>query len=208
MGYTSEQQGRIDSANAKIATAQTDYDNAIKSKDELYSTLQTIFSRSELLSDCYKDPQSSLDAQLAWGTLNSGNCKKKLIGDGLKCPKCLTSVAEYNGRYNNYKSAETDVSSKLSVLNNAKEELKNLLDSIAGEVQNDPDFILNQTQIEQDAKSNNTKWILFGLALLMTIGGGIVIGWRTEIKKIYIILTGVGMSILFYVLFFGIGKKK
>lgn len=173
MGYTKEQQSRIDNANAKVESAQKAYDSAVKERDYHYLQMQTIFNSTAVSGDCYKNPQPSFEAQVAWGTLNENNCKSKCKPE---CPQAVTAYNVERGRYN---AGVTDASSKLNTLNIAKQELATLLDAIKNEIQNDPQFIHDQTQIEQnainDAKAKRLRIWFWIIATL--VAGGLLFTW-------------------------------
>lgn len=208
MAYTADQAARIEAANKKIADAQKAYDDSVAQKNSHYATLQSIFNRSELGGSCY-DGRPSLDDQLNWGKMSQGSCKKTVTFSGIttKCPKCLTSTTDFNNEKNIYDSAVSNVTAKLQALNGAKDELKNLLDSIGEEVANDPAVIIEKDKIEAEANVQKFKWIFFGIYVLMIVAGGLVIGYRTEIKKGYIALGGLGLIVAGYLVFFGFKKK-
>ena len=178
MAYTAEQQNRIDTANAKVASAQTAYDNAITIRDGNYEHLRSTYNDAN--TSCYESGQGSLEGEIAWGGMSSGNCKTRS-----SCNHCAVNVAKFNGALSGWNSSSANVLSKLSLLSTAKEELKNLLDTIASEVQNDPDFINTQTQIgaqaEADAKAKRLK-IWFWIISVIVAGGVVfaVLKWGTK----------------------------
>lgn len=189
---TPAQQAKIDAAKATL-------DATTSAKDTAYSDMSSHYD--SYMVNCKYKWSIPAKGQL-WDAegCDSGVNANQHVGCGSK-QSCQSRVTEINAKVGTYNTA-------LNAYNSAKANY----DTVLNEIKNDPDVVESHDVAVAEAtaagKTATIKWALFGLAILMTIGGGLVIGWRTEIKKSYIILTGVGMSILFYVLFFGIGKNK
>lgn len=91
---------------------------------------------------------------------------------------CNDRVGQYNGKLQDIYSAAIAVEGQLAKVTSAKENLNTVLDSIG----KDPTVKINEGLIkdELDAKQakERLKWLFFGLAAVLIVGGAIWIGMR------------------------------
>lgn len=105
------------------------------------------------------------------GILLTWVCKRGK-GDCIKSDTCERKVAEYNSYLTAVNTTSISLASAKLELDSAQQDLKDLLDTISGEVQGDPAFQNTQAQIAANAKANKLKWI-FAIVVVVIIAGGI-----------------------------------
>lgn len=203
MPYTTGQQAEIDGANIQLSNAKSALDTATADAQSKLADMnrcncgggknlsgtctplkhQVSFPDQGNPSDCIEKP-------------NINKCKT----DCCSKSTCVSRVNTYNASLSLYNTAKINY-------DNAKRNLDAVLNSVSQQVKNDPTVIEATNQINANASINKTKWIFFGLIMLVIIGVGSFLGIKTDVKKTYIVGGGIGLALVTYLLFFGFGKK-
>lgn len=205
MAYTYEQQTRLDQANTKVASAQKRRDTALADYTARYANFCDEGWWS-YLTDCDIRNVTSKWRRLGENALSAGitaftnnhftkkwekpsSCENAIEkgpiltyscfrgkGDCIKESTCENKVAEYNGKLQSVDVSLNELVNSTEALKNAQADLKNLLNTISGEVENDPAFQLEKDNILASIKKNRNKLIFIAFALLVI--GGVIIWWR------------------------------
>lgn len=172
MSYTPDQQKLIDAAQKKVTDAQTALTNAQNTVNARYKIMSDKYQAGGLSpNDCYDNKQATLEAQLGYGTMNKGNCK-------FFCGTCGDAVDAFNAAYADWKNAiATILTPAQTAYNQANTDLKNLLNSIKQEVQNDPAYLLQLQQLALQAKLATKKYWFWGIVIVV-IAGSIFLFYR------------------------------
>lgn len=100
----------------------------------------------------------------------TGDCKSK---DG-----CNNRVNQYNDKLSNYYSSLTTVGGAGDLLNSAKDNLNTVLDAIAKDPTTGANAGIINHEIDVQKSKDTIKWLFFGLAAVIIVGGAILIGMR------------------------------
>lgn len=173
VSYSPEQQASIDKATALVKAAENAVTAAQNNVNARYHDMENAFGAGSLSPQCYNKP-SSLTSQLSIGNMNKQSCKKNILTpSNLNCPKCPDQVSAFNQAYSNWQGAKAGVDSANAALTTAKNNLTNLINSIAAINANDPAIQqANQVAVANaiaQQKKEQAKWILFGLIALVII---------------------------------------
>lgn len=206
--YTADQQQRINIANAKVASAQKQRDSALADYRAKYSnfcdegwwnyltdcdvrnvtskwrkkhiealTVGIALFTNNYFNKRWTKPTTCAEA-LEKGIILSWECQRGK-GDCIKSGTCNDKVAEYNAKLKALDDSATAEANAREVLENAQADLKALLNTIAGEIQNDPTFITEQNNILASIQKNRNAWI-FGLLTVTVIVVGVVMWTKTS----------------------------
>lgn len=205
MSYTAEQQGRIDAANAKVSTAQKARDYALANYKSAYDNfcndgwwnyltdcdIRNVTSKwrkkhiealtvgislftNNYFNKKWTKPSSCAEA-LEKGIILSWECQRGK-GDCIKSNTCDNKVSEYNAKLQTLNNSATAEANAREVLENAQADLKQLLNTIAGEVQNDPTFLNAQSSIAAGIQKNKQILLFAGVVIVILVIGAIL--WK------------------------------
>lgn len=205
MAYSSEQQGRIDAANAKVASAQKNRDIALANYKARYSNfcndgwwsylsdcdirnvtskwrkkhIEALTVGIALFTNNYFNKKwskpNSCEEALEKGIILSWECQRG-TGDCRRSDTCDSKVSEYNAKLYSLNESATAEANARAIVENAQADLKKLLDTIASEVQNDPAFINEQSSIEASIQKNKQKlFFIFAVVVIIIFGA---IAWK------------------------------
>ena len=171
MGYTAQQQGRLDAALKRLQTAQSSYAGNVTRYNDWTSSI----------AGCYKDPFGTASEASTWYTPQNGPCRElKSQCKGTSYQNCKDVIQKLQD------DIIPALRSAYAELNTAQANYTKVLDEVAKEVVSDPDFISQQNQIKSDAEANaastTQKYIFWTVAFVVV--GGIIFAWIKWGKKL------------------------
>ena len=155
MAYTPQQQTQITAAQAKIDTAQADFDNKKTSAIAAAADVNKCKGASAVF------PEEADKSACRTGSANNyPGCAAKAT--------CEDRVGAYNTLLGQYNAAET-------ALETAKEEMTTLLDKITSEIDSggggNGDGNGANADLDKSANTSVIKWIILGVFILLIVGG-------------------------------------
>lgn len=205
VSLTAQQQSQVDAANQTLASAQAGYDkalsnfNAVKANfcdgwwnyltncDVKNAESKALTTSLSLLSPLglaihnwtqkkWEKPSSCQNA-IDKGILLKWDCDRGK-GDCKEVSGCNDRVNEYNAKLNGITNAAVQLDGASKLVQSAKDALNAVLDFIAKDptVKNNKD--LADKEIDAQKQKDMIKWLFFGLAAVLIVGGAIYIGTR------------------------------
>ncbi len=163
MAFTSEQQKKIDNAQARNDAAKTKWAAAIEFWNTHFVNLK-----------CYKDVKYDALAGATWFTPTDVSCNS---GSGCTSGDKTVCKAEIDLIRNNIGTFRNDYAEFTA----AQANYDKVFDEVTAEVANDPAFILeqkkNENQAKANAKANELKWI-FGIVTVLVIAVGAFVYYK------------------------------
>lgn len=173
MGYTSQQQARLDAAQQRLDNSKAAYRTAVNNFDAASAnvipcyTQETFYGVSFAERGDWKPKRDKCTRAGACTTADKNQCQNFV--DQLNSTYIPALQAAYRER------------------NDAQANYDRVLAEVQAEVQGDPDFIHTQTQIQAEEAAeglaNKQKWIFAGIVVLVI--GGLVFAWFRWGKKLF-----------------------
>lgn len=156
MGYTAEQKGRIDAATQRLETAKSAYAGNVNRYNEWVASVQP----------CYQDPIESASAASTWYN-PTVKCKPRITG--CHPENCKSTIDLLNG------NVIPALRAAYQELNGAQSNYDKVLQEISNEVVNDPTFIADLKDKEEETKVRRQKYIFWTIATVVI--GGLIFSW-------------------------------
>lgn len=173
MGYTAQQQTRLDTAQRRLDDAKSIYQSAVNNFNSWAGNAIPCYTQETWYGVAFAergDWKPKRDKCTRAGACNT-DAKNK----------CQNAVDQINGTY------IPQLQSAYKERNDAQSNYQQVLEEIKSEVQGDPDLIKDLAQInaeeQADALVRKQKWIFAGVAVLV-IGGLILAWWKWGRKAI------------------------
>ena len=181
VSLTPQQQAQVDSANAALASAKSALDSAANDSQAKLAALNRCHCGSGKLAV----KRGGIPAGTCFPLMNTvqfpnaANPTQCIAADFTKncktdcCDKdsCESKVSTYNDSLSVYNAANNGY-------NTAKNNLKAVLDAIAADPTTQANANIIIEGIQADKSKDMIKWLFFGLAAVLIVGGAIWVGMK------------------------------
>ena len=120
---------------------------------------------------------SSCQNAIDKGPLLSWDCDRG-TGDCISVSGCNNRVNQYNAKLNDIYSAALAVDGEKAKVQSAKDNLNTVLAAIANDPAHKANVDIIDKEIDAQKQKDIVKWIFFGLAAVIIVGGALYIGTR------------------------------